>query len=243
MNTDSFINIICIIIVIIVSYQLNNVLGKRTGPSRPQKDPFASGADLQNEKSYQEETVLALPSNVDSDRNIAQEIEAVAPKESVLYEKLYAISELDKQFRIKDFMQGAHAAYEMILSAFAKGEYSVLEPLVDKEIFEDFSDAIRAREEREEQVQFTFVAINKSKIIDAQLLDAGVNGDKEALISVCFNSEVISSVYDKNGTLIEGDDKKILYIQDRWTFARVVNSPNPNWRLVATQGNDDVVLS
>jgi predicted lipid-binding transport protein (Tim44 family) len=34
--------------------------------------------------------------------------------------------------------------------------------------------------------------------------------------------------------VVEGDLKAVRRVTDVWTFARDVQSPNPNWRLVAT---------
>jgi predicted lipid-binding transport protein (Tim44 family) len=41
-------------------------------------------------------------------------------------------------------------------------------------------------------------------------------------------------VRDRTGNVVEGDIKATRQVTDVWTFARDVTSPNPNWRLVAT---------
>ena len=55
----------------------------------------------------------------------------------------------------------------------------------------------------------------------------------EARISVRFRSKMISCTKDKSGAVIEGSADQVVDIQDVWTFARMLNSRDPNWKLVA----------
>ncbi|MEQ1612627.1 MAG: TIM44-like domain-containing protein, partial [Hyphomicrobiaceae bacterium] len=54
-------------------------------------------------------------------------------------------------------------------------------------------------------------------------------------LTVRFVSQLISATRDRTGAVISGDPQRIKEVTDIWTFAREVNSRNPNWRLVATQ--------
>ena len=40
---------------------------------------------------------------------------------------------------------------------------------------------------------------------------------------------------DHAGNVVEGNPEKVVDIIDIWTFARDVDSRNPNWKLIATQ--------
>ncbi|MEM7425158.1 MAG: TIM44-like domain-containing protein, partial [Pseudomonadota bacterium] len=48
-------------------------------------------------------------------------------------------------------------------------------------------------------------------------------------------SKLISATRTGDGTVVDGDPKKIREVTDIWTFMRDVSSSNPNWRLVATE--------
>ena len=89
--------------------------------------------------------------------------------------------------------------------------------------------AIADRDSRGEQVDQSFVGINKADIIEADLKDSIAN------ITVKFLSQLISATRDRDGEVISGDPQKVMEVTDIWTFARDVTSANPNWRLIATQ--------
>jgi predicted lipid-binding transport protein (Tim44 family) len=50
-----------------------------------------------------------------------------------------------------------------------------------------------------------------------------------------FVSQLVSVTRDGSGATVEGNPEKITEVTDVWTFARDVNSLDPNWKLVATQ--------
>jgi predicted lipid-binding transport protein (Tim44 family) len=52
---------------------------------------------------------------------------------------------------------------------------------------------------------------------------------------VRFVSKLVSATHDKAGKVIDGDPVHVGDVTDIWTFARDVNSRDPNWKLVATE--------
>jgi predicted lipid-binding transport protein (Tim44 family) len=56
-----------------------------------------------------------------------------------------------------------------------------------------------------------------------------------AHLTVKFVSELISATRDRGGEVVTGDPKRIKEVTDIWTFARDVDSRDPNWKLIATQ--------
>ncbi|MEM1199908.1 MAG: Tim44/TimA family putative adaptor protein, partial [Pseudomonadota bacterium] len=92
-----------------------------------------------------------------------------------------------------------------------------------------FNNALKERERAGHMQESSFVGIDKASIIEA------VFSDKNANITIKFVSKLISATRDKEGTLIEGDPKKVREVTDIWTFMRDVTSRDPNWRLVATE--------
>jgi predicted lipid-binding transport protein (Tim44 family) len=174
----------------------------------------------------QAETATAGPSQASV---VEERIRKLATGNAALAEGLLAINREDRTFDPDQFMNGARAAYEMIVTAFAEGNRKVLRGLLSKEVFDGFSAAIAEREARGEQIDQSFVGINKAEMVEAEL-KKGV-----AQISVRFVSELISATRDKAGTVLSGDPKRIKEVVDIWTFAREVASRDPNWKLVATQ--------
>lgn len=125
-------------------------------------------------------------------------------------------------------MDGARAAYEMIVTAFAKGERDVLRPLLSEDVFDTFDRAIKSRETRNVRVDFTFLRLKSSRITGAEMKG------RAAEVTVTFESEVMMAGYDPSGALVEGDAKTPHSVTDIWTFARDTGSRDPNWVLVAT---------
>ena len=126
-------------------------------------------------------------------------------------------------------MLGAKQAYEMIVTAFAEGNRKTLRNLLSREVYDGFVAAITEREARGDQIDQSFVGINKADLVEAEMKK------DTAQISVKFISEIITATRDKAGTVLAGDPKKIKEVIDIWTFARVNSSRDPNWKLVATQ--------
>ena len=53
-------------------------------------------------------------------------------------------------------------------------------------------------------------------------------------MSVLFESEQIKVLKDKEGKIIDGDQKKSILVKDLWTFEKEIPSKNLNWILVET---------
>ena len=134
---------------------------------------------------------------------------------------------------LKSFVRGARAAYEMIVTAFAEGNRKILKDLLHRDVFEGFTRAITEREGKGEQIDQSFVGINKAEIIESELKSGIAN------ITVRFVSQLISATRDKAGAILSGDPQRIKDVTDIWTFRRDISTAkmraNPNWELVATQ--------
>ena len=135
----------------------------------------------------------------------------------------------DPGFDPGQFLDGAKAAYEMIVMAFAQGDEAMLEELLGPDVNDGFQRAIRERESRGEKLESNLVGIDKADIIEAEVKN------RTAYVTIKFVSELISVTRDSDGEVIEGDPKKVREVTDIWTFAREVASKNPNWKLVATE--------
>jgi predicted lipid-binding transport protein (Tim44 family) len=151
------------------------------------------------------------------------------PKDHPAFPGLVQIMSTDQSFDPAEFVQGARSAYEMIVMAFAQGDKRTLKDLLSREVYEGFEGAINDREQRKEKAETQFVSIDKAEIIDSLLRV------RNAQVTVKFLSKLISVTRDAAGNVIDGSPDKVGDVTDIWTFARDVSSPDPNWRLIATE--------
>ena len=161
--------------------------------------------------------------------DVEERVKGLAAGNTGLAKGLVDIVRADLSFDPDQFLKGAKAAYEIIVTAFAEGNRKTLKDLLSRDVYDGFSGAIGDRESRNEQIDQSFVGIKSADIVEAELK----NG--MAQLTIKFVSELISATRDKAGEVIAGDPKRIKEVTDIWTFAREVASRNPNWRLIATQ--------
>ena len=146
-------------------------------------------------------------------------------KKPVLKKEVYKFDDNAK----KEFLKGAEIAYETIITSFANGKLSEIKSLINKDVYNSFSDAIKERSTKQLKNETTFIGINSSEIKDHKqnndLLEVSVN----------FISEIITCIKDKENKIVSGDPQKIKRVNDTWKFSRNVKSQNPNWQLVETE--------
>jgi len=129
------------------------------------------------------------------------------------------------QFNETSFLKGAKAAYEMIVNAFANGDKKTLKDLVDHEIYQNFMSVIDERLSKKIKNDFTFIGIKKAKIEEVK------NQDTLFSVKVRFISEIISSIKDETGKIINGNNNEIQTVNDVWIFRKDLNSEDPTWYL------------
>ena len=129
----------------------------------------------------------------------------------------------------KEFVKGAKIAYETIITNFAKGKLKDIKLLLDKNVYQQFEEAIKDRDQKKLSSETTFIGINSVEVKEHQQ-------NKNMLeVTVEFVSEIISCVKDKDNKVISGDPEKIKKVLDTWKFSKDSRSNNPNWLLIDTQ--------
>lgn len=207
-------------------FRLRGVLGKRGGH---QQKPYSSRGNDRGE-----DKVIPLP-----DRARSEPSERPAETESAettssqsgspLEGVLAQIQLADRDFSLESFIGGARMAFEMVVSAFARGDRKALRPLLANDVYEDFAGAIETREKQKQTLETTLVGIHEAEVIEAELQG------KTALLTVKFVSEQVNVLRDAAGEIVEGNLSHVTHITDIWTFARSLRSRDPNWTLVATR--------
>lgn len=222
-------NIVIFVVAAVVLYRLYTVLGQRTGNEQPppRVEPRASDKDVRSSDDRRAENVIPLPGL--APRVAGDDDAAPAAPQSALDRALANIVSIDRYFDKEQFLDGAAAAYEMIVTAFATGDRKTLKPLLSAEVFEGFSRAIDERAAAGHVMETTFVGIEKAEIVEAEVQN------KIARIKVRFVAEMISVTRDKDGNTVAGDPARVDTLIDGWTFERALSASDPNWALVATE--------
>ena len=149
------------------------------------------------------------------------------PTKEILKNKLN-LSNFDQEAK-ENFLKGAKIAYETIIIAFASGNLKNIRALLGKKVFDQFSEAVKVRENEGHISETTFIGVNSASIKEHKK----INNILE--VTVDFVSEIISCVKDKNNKILSGDTNKVKKVFDTWKFSKDPRSSNPNWLLIDTQ--------
>lgn len=203
------------LVALFVGLRLYAVLGRRTGHeqqpvTRPEAVP---GTDQP-----------APVTDIAPDRNRAS---------GLVYEEsaaggIRAIVAADPGFDVARFLEGAQAAYRMILEAFWKGDRDLLADLVDEEVRASFVEAIAEREAAGHTLDNRLVAIERAVIEDARL------DGRTASLTVRFDADIAAVTRNEAGEVIAGSMTDAVETHDVWTFRRTLGTNDPNWLLVET---------
>ena len=139
-----------------------------------------------------------------------------------------AIASADPRFDLLAFLEGAKAAYGMVLEAFWNGDKDTLRELTDEDVYAGFAAAIDAREAAGETLDNRLIRIEDATIHSAEL------DKRTARIAVLFVSDIASLTRDKDGNVIGGSLDDAVESRDIWTFTRNVDARDPNWVLDET---------
>ncbi len=195
--------------------RLYSVLGKRTG----HEQPLPRAAEDRPALAAVPRTVEAVPDAREvANRNLEPKAEP----------GLRAIVAGEPGFDVARFLEGAQAAYRMVLEAFWKGDEDALADLAVDDVRAAFVEAIEARREAGEVLDNRLVSIERALIADATLTG------REARITVRFDADIAAVTRDAEGNVLAGSLTDAVETHDVWTFARTLKSSDPNWKLADT---------
>ena len=200
--------------------RLRSVLGRRTGNER-RRDLFDRSAAPAADKPGANKIVSLTPRRAPS-------LVAGGPPANTVAGGIAQITAADPGFEPHGFVDGAGAAFEMIVAAFAKGDKAALRPLLSDDTFRSFGAAIDERAAAGEALE-TRIA----KLKDIDIIEAGMDG-AQARVAVKLVSDQINVLRAHDGSVVDGDPQNVIEKTDFWTFTRDTRSSDPNWLLVAT---------
>lgn len=213
-----YVIVILALIAGFLALRLYSVLGKRTG--HEQEPALRPAEERAKVTVLQPRPVTDIPG--DSVR-LADGL--IAPGGEVGVRALIAA---DRSFDVPQFVEGAKAAYKMVLEAFWRGDRQELAWLCDADVLASFEEAIAARETAGHVLDNRLVRIEK-----AQIVDASVNG-RIAEVSLRFEADIAAVTRDKDGNVVAGSLTDAVGTNDIWTFTRDLRSTDPNWKLSET---------
>ncbi len=197
--------------------RLRSVLGKRTGYERPAQPVAPAGVAPRTPESA---SVGAAPAG--------QPHMVVPDARTPPGQALSRITATDPAFDPYRFLAGAEGAFRMIVTAFAAGDRAGLKPLLSEDSYAGFEGAITAREQAGETQRTEIRSVNELAIDSADL--RGTVAD----VAVRIVTDQINLTMAADGSVAHGSDA-VTELADLWTFQRDLRSPDPTWRLVATQ--------
>jgi predicted lipid-binding transport protein (Tim44 family) len=223
-------------LAVFVIWKLRSVLGQKTGSEQPPLDQFTrrDAPPTRAAPRADGDNVVRLPGTA-PERLDTVVAEAPADRWKGIAEPGSRVAAgLDEIARAEpfdgpEFVEGAKAAYEMIVTAFAQGDRKTLKGLLSREVYDGFERAIVERERRGERVETTFVSIDKAEIIGVEVRNS------VARVTMRFLSKLITATRDAAGAVVDGSPETVVDVTDIWTFERTLGSRDPNWQLVATE--------
>ena len=213
-----YVIVILALIAGFLALRLYSVLGKRTG--HEQEPALRPAEERAKVTVLQPRPVSDIPG--DSVR-LADGLIAPGGEAGVR-----ALIAADRNFDVPQFVEGAKAAYKMVLEAFWRGDRSELEWLCDTDVLTSFEEAIAQREAAGHVLDNRLVRIDK-----AQIVGANVNG-RVAEVSLRFEADIAAVTRDKDGNVVAGSLTDAMSTNDIWTFTRDLRSTDPNWKLSET---------
>src|SRR4029079_12324768 len=139
-----------------------------------------------------------------------------------------ALLAADSTFDVARFLEGAKAAYRMILESFWKSELDAVRGHVDDHVFETFSSAIEQRKKDGLTLDNRLVAIDQALIAEASLHRS------VAVVTVRFEADIAAVTRNSEGQVVAGSLSDAVQTRDLWTFRRDLASRDPNWFLIET---------
>ena len=212
--------VIFALVALFIGLRLYSVLGERGGHEQPILKPAEPDARIE---PLPIAPAAAPQSPVDND-DLAY-LPTAGPG-------VRALLAADPSFDVARFLEGAKAAYRMVLEAFWRGDLDSVKGHVDAHVHDTFAAAVAERTKAGLTLDNRLVAIDQAVIAEAE------TDRNEALITVRFEADIAAITRNEAGEVVAGSMSDAVQTRDRWTFRRSLASRDPNWLLVETDDEE-----
>ena len=209
--------VILALVALFIGLRLYSVLGERTGH---EQQPILKPAESDARAAPQVRPAPA-PQPTPADSGDMAFVPTAGPG-------VRAILAADSNFDVARFLEGAKAAYRMILEAFWKGDLEALASHVEPHVYEAFASAVKQRQKDGLTLDNRLVTIDQAVISEASL-ERGV-----AIISVRFEADIAAVTRNTDGQVVAGSLSDAVQTRDVWAFRRDTAASDPNWLLIET---------
>lgn len=214
--------VILALVALFIGLRLYSVLGERTG--HEQQQPILKPAESDARVEPRPAAPSAAPQASQDPGDMAF-LPMAGPG-------VRAILAADPTFDVARFLEGAKAAYRVVLEAFWKSDLATIRPHVDDHVYETFSSAIEQRRKDELILENRLVAIDQAVISEAAI-ERNV-----AVVTVRFEADIAAVTRNAQGEVIAGSLSDAVQTRDLWTFRRDTQSRDPNWLLIETDEDE-----
>ncbi len=211
--------VILALVALFIGLRLYSVLGERTGHEQPIVKP--ADADASASLDHRTATAQPLGTAPAGDVNEHAYLPTAGPG-------VRALLAADPSFDVARFLEGAQAAYRLILESFWKGDLETMRPHVDGHIFDAFAGAV------EQRVTDGLVLDNRLVAIEQAVIAGAEVERKIAMVTVRFEADIAAVTRNAAGDVVAGSLSDAVQTRDRWTFRRDIGANDPNWMLVET---------
>lgn len=209
--------VILALVALFIGLRLYSVLGERTGH---EQQPILKPADPEGLVEPRVSQPSIVPPSVGDAGDMAF-LPTAGPA-------VRAILAADPSFDVAHFLEGAKAAYRMVLDAYWKGELDTVKSHVDGHVLEAFADAAAQRDKEGLTLDNRLVAIEQAVIAEAALEKT------VAVVTVRFEADIAAVTRNKEGEVVAGSLSDAVQTRDLWTFRRDLAARDPNWLLIET---------
>ena len=209
--------VILALVALFIGLRLYSVLGERTGH---EQQPILKPADPDARVEPRTTAPSVVPQPQADPGDLAY-LPTAGPG-------VRAVLAADPAFDVARFLEGAKAAYRMILEAFWKGDIEAVRGHVDDHVYETFSSAIEQRKKDGLTLDNRLVTIDQALISEAAV-ERGV-----AVLTVRFEADIAAITRNSEGEVVAGSLSDAVQTRDLWTFRRDIASRDPNWLLIET---------
>ena len=209
--------VILALVALFIGLRLYSVLGERTGH---EQQPILKPAD--SDARVESRPVPSSPAQPQ-----AQESGDLAYLPTA-GPGVRAVLSADQSFDVARFLDGAKAAYKMVLEAFWKGDLDALRGHVDAHVYETFESAVAQRKTDGLTLDNRLVCIEQAVISEATV-ERGA-----AMLPVRFEADIAAVTRNSTGEVVAGSLSDAVQTRDLWTFRRDTSSRDPNWLLIET---------
>lgn len=209
--------VILALVALFIGLRLYSVLGERTGH---EQQPILRPADQDARVHPPVAQPPAAPPSADNSSDLAY-VPLAGPG-------VRAILAADSSFDVARFLDGAKAAYQLILEAFWRGDIDSVKGHIDAHIHDTFANAIEQRKKEGLTLDNRLVTIEQAVISEAAMERS------LAVITVRFEADIAAVTRNAEGQVVAGTLNDAVQTRDLWTFRRDLASRDPNWLLIET---------